>query len=249
MTLQSSGQISISDVNLELGYASTRNTNLNEFEVRTLFGKPSGLISLSDGLGKTLASGSITYSTPGTYTFTVPFYKTLTVVVSGAGGGGGLGRSSISGSSWVNSAFAMGAEGGTSAFYGPQNIISYGGKGGRGPPAWTSAKLPGPNGDDGTSTGGIFAANGNGGLGGNGGVASQQSGGKGGNGGFTQTSFFRSPDYSFFNPGYTLNGAPVPYTQITIQVGAGGPGAVQDASGQQVPGQPGGHGFVYVAWA
>lgn len=33
-------------------------------------------------------AGSQSYTTPGTYTFTVPSYGTLTVTVSGAGGGG-----------------------------------------------------------------------------------------------------------------------------------------------------------------
>jgi hypothetical protein len=34
-----------------------------------------------------LAAGSQSYTTPGTYTFTVPSYGTLTVTVNGAGAG------------------------------------------------------------------------------------------------------------------------------------------------------------------
>ena len=35
--------------------------------------------------------GSTTYSTAGTFSFTVPEYNTLTVIVKGGGGGGGGG--------------------------------------------------------------------------------------------------------------------------------------------------------------
>ena len=57
MTLQASGAIAISDINVELGRASTYNSNLNESALRTLAGVPSGAISLSSFYGKSNFSG------------------------------------------------------------------------------------------------------------------------------------------------------------------------------------------------
>lgn len=52
MTLQSSGAISMNDINIELGRASGSSINLNEAAVRALAGVPSGTIRLSDFYGK-----------------------------------------------------------------------------------------------------------------------------------------------------------------------------------------------------
>lgn len=52
MTLPASGSISLSQVNVELGLSSTASINMNASNVRTLFGKASGAISMSDGYGK-----------------------------------------------------------------------------------------------------------------------------------------------------------------------------------------------------
>ena len=52
MTLPASGTIAMSDVNVELGAASTTARSLNDSAVRTLFGVASGTISMSNGYGK-----------------------------------------------------------------------------------------------------------------------------------------------------------------------------------------------------
>lgn len=53
MTLPASGSpISLAQVNAELGLSSTAQISLNDSGVRTLFGKSSGQIAMSDGAGK-----------------------------------------------------------------------------------------------------------------------------------------------------------------------------------------------------
>lgn len=52
MTLPASGPISLGDVNVELGLSATAQISMNDAAVRTLFGKASGAISMSDGRGK-----------------------------------------------------------------------------------------------------------------------------------------------------------------------------------------------------
>lgn len=52
MALPSSGSISLSQVNVELGLSATATIDMNASNVRTLFGKASGAISMSDGYGK-----------------------------------------------------------------------------------------------------------------------------------------------------------------------------------------------------
>ena len=70
MTLPSGTTISLNQVNTELSYSSTATIGLNDAAVRTLFGKSSGQISMSDGWGKsnavtinlTLASNTKNYN-------------------------------------------------------------------------------------------------------------------------------------------------------------------------------------------
>ncbi len=67
------------------------------------------------------ADGSQTYTTPGTYTFAVPAYGTLTVQVWGGGGGGG-------GAGGAGTYYAgAGGAGGVSYF---SSVVAYGGAGG-----------------------------------------------------------------------------------------------------------------------
>lgn len=58
MTLQSSGAISLSQVNTELGLSSTATISLGDSAVRTLAGVSSGAISLSSLYGKSNATGT-----------------------------------------------------------------------------------------------------------------------------------------------------------------------------------------------
>lgn len=52
MALPTSGTIALSQVNTELGLGSTTNISMNQSNVRTLFGIPSGAIAMSNGYSK-----------------------------------------------------------------------------------------------------------------------------------------------------------------------------------------------------
>jgi hypothetical protein len=82
MALPSSGVISMSDVNVELGLSSSATISLNDAAVRSLFGIASGTISLSDGYGKSNIPGpfyTVGYhnsTTNSIYTFKNPYQTT-----------------------------------------------------------------------------------------------------------------------------------------------------------------------------
>ena len=64
MTLQSSGAISIANINTELGVASTTTRSLNDSAARTLAGVASGAISMSNFYGKSNAP-AVTFTPNG----------------------------------------------------------------------------------------------------------------------------------------------------------------------------------------
>ena len=99
MTLPASGQISLNDVNVELGNTATAEISMNSSAVRTLFEVASGEIEMSDGYGK--ADFSPWTTTPtfqnftgsnstinGTYTPTSGTVKFLVMMWGSVGHGG-----------------------------------------------------------------------------------------------------------------------------------------------------------------
>src|SRR3989344_8530557 len=70
-------------------------------------------------LPQVAAAGSQTYSPPGTYSFTVPNYGTLTVQAWGGGGGGGIMQN-------YSSCDVSGGNGGDSSF---GSVVGRGGRG------------------------------------------------------------------------------------------------------------------------
>lgn len=169
-------------------------------------------------LPSAVVPGSQSYTTPGTYTFSVPAFNTLSVIVSAGGGGGGgspycPGRTMIPGSS--------GGVGGTSSFAG--GVFGYGGSGGGGG-AWN-----GSNGAAGSAAGGDTNTAGGGASGGAGGVWGRYSGGRGGNGGLS-TKTYNSDSFSVGS-------------QIAVVVGSGGSGGGGCSSGAS-----GASGSVVITW-
>ncbi len=126
-------------------------------EWSTFYGNPPPGVTISN-CGCTVTAGSQTYSTAGTYSFTVPCHNTLTVEVWGAGGGG---------VGWSNSTRKNGVTGGGSDWDG--TVVANGGGG-----AGSSA------GAGGTASGGTINATGGAGAGSG---SNGRNGGAGANGG------------------------------------------------------------------
>lgn len=81
MTLPSSGAISLSQVDTELGRASNAAVSLGETAVRSMAGVSSGAISMSNLYGKS----AITFSpVAGSYTSSGPSPRTYTITASAA---------------------------------------------------------------------------------------------------------------------------------------------------------------------
>ena len=190
------------------------------------------LIGLLVFLPQFAFAGSQTYSTPGTYTFAVPSYGSLTVTVNGAGGGGG-GGGPIQPSN-------PGSLGETSSV---GSVLATGGTGGR-PCATprTSALPPGSGapGSDGSGSGGDTNYTGGGAAGGGGGscIAFGYVGGTGGAGGRALKTYATG----VFTPGSGMT--------ITVgEGGAGGSGHYPGTSGGNIyPGAAGQNGSVVITW-
>lgn len=237
MVLPSSGQIYLSQVNTELGKATTTAISLGQADVRQLFQVAAGAtISLSQGYGKGIQGGPYDQYAVGYHVVTVPWYNTLYVQVfgAGAGGDGGNGRAitSYRYSEGKNQDIPIytyysggdGGAGGASVFYSSTNIIGYGG---------------GRNNVQGTGAGGSYILQGGGRPGGAGGAGEADAGGgvNGGPGGTSAINFYRGNA-----------GAPVPYTQIGLAVGAGGAGGAGSSQGGSA-GAAGSGGRVYLSWS
>lgn len=222
MPLPASGAISMSQVATITKASGTATVTMNESTTRTLFGVPTGQISMSSGYSKP-AANSTTYSTAGSYSYIVPVYQFLTANSRGGGGGGG-------GQCWFS--VANGGNGGPgtgSTFASTTNVIGNGGPGGAGQSAFSSAPVgaqPGAGGSGGTvTTGGGGTAGPGGGNAGPGGA-----GGKS-----VQTWTFAS------TAGYPTWGS-----TITTTVGGGGGGGA-GGGGVGAPGSAGGVGSVVLS--
>jgi len=223
MALQSSGQISFGDINVELGLSRTTQISLGQSSVRTMNGVASGAIRLAaDNYGKGVTANPLSFLIPGTYNFTVPNYVNLNVTVNGPGGGGSSGA-------WTHpSGFVVwvpGETGTESSFNSSTPLIAYSGTGG-------SIDNAGSNG---SGIGGTVVVGG-GASGGPGGAGSPpgQPGGYGGNVTKTWT--------------YGSSGAPSPGQTITVIVGSrglAGTGPVGPGTG----GSPGSNGSVIISWS
>lgn len=82
MALPSSGQLSLSQVNTELGLTATTAISLGQTNVRALFGVSSGAVSISNGWGKAVGaiafdtgvrSSNVVYSLPKTLSVSCTF--------------------------------------------------------------------------------------------------------------------------------------------------------------------------------
>ena len=159
-----------------------------------------------------VVAGAMTFDTPGTYTYVVPSFHSISVEVKGAGGGGG-GRGSNNGYG------ATGSPGALSSF--GDSVLANGGGGGVGG-AWLGRC--GYQGADGTATGGDTNVTGGGATYGlSGSYGNGDCGGSGGSGGKAVINYSRVVVTSTLN---TSVNHLAPGTSITIVVGAGGMGGL-----------------------
>lgn len=167
MATPSSGTITMFDINS----AFNRGNNLNAYRGTVWYQPnsivtgtfPAGQIAFSDFYNKTGTDpappapiGGVPYTTPGTYTFVVPLFRTsLSVVLWGGGGGGGSGGGSFGSYTDPNNASLKGATGGTSSFLAAVNLIANGGAGGGNAGRYTGGGVAsGAGGAGGTASGG-----------------------------------------------------------------------------------------------
>jgi hypothetical protein len=103
----------MANVNTELQRSSTTTVSLNDTIVRTLFGVPSGQISMSNGYGKayTIPGNSGILTSGSSFTLPTTSGLTINVLVIGAGGGGGGGSGRTFASGYYTGGGAGGAGG------------------------------------------------------------------------------------------------------------------------------------------
>lgn len=212
MALPSSGILYMSQIQAEFGgpnyllstyyrgggYVTANNTGI----------PASGPIYFSQfyGAQKSVA-GSRSFTSPGTYSFTVPVHSSITFDVRAAGGGGG---GSTYDAGYPGNA---GANGGSASVSGI-GLSASGGGGGAG-----SYYNYAANGSNGSGSGGNQLNNSGGGSGGAGGQYGATKGGNGGNGGRA---------VSTWEPGSVGVGA-----TLTVTVPSGGGGGAGQVSGQR----------------
>lgn len=194
------------------------------------------LVSILIVVPSAALAGTQTYSTPGSYTFTVPQYGSLTVQVWGGGGGGGSTKFGSSGSA-----------GYPSYFYAPNGTLSAGGGGGGGlgyhlgtggAGGSTSEGTVGNPGGNGTTAlsgaGGSALYGGAGGAGQSGPFANGASGSSPGGGGSGAHNGAVNAGGGGGSGGYAIHTYALNElsqgTLVPITVGGGGPGGLGGAS-------------------
>lgn len=208
------------------------------------------------------ADGSQSYTTPGTYTFTVPTYDTLTIQAWG-GGAGGLGFGA--GSDGENSSFApsslLAPTAGGGQIYGTGGATD-------GPGGAAQNGAVNESGGNGDTTGGGSSPNGGSGGQSNesSGVAGNAPGGGGGGGGYGMNGSYSETRDGGGGGAYTSMtysyGQLMPGSLVTVMVGSGGAGGnggaaclyrnLQDCQFYGYfdgsPGGPGAPGEVLITW-
>jgi hypothetical protein len=262
MTLPASGQISINQVNVELGVAGTTQRSFNDGLVRTLFAVASGAISMSNGYGKAntlpVTPGSNTFTTAGTTSWTIPNFNTMTVYGFGAGASGGSYSGFGTPASGTSTSFGVYLSATGGRYGGYTTDVGTGGTGSGGTSNYTGADGIGTygipaNGGAGGAAGGygtlanagaggagaIYGSPGSGGVGGNYGGAGGGAGALvrvgGGAGGGGVGAFYKV---------FASSDLPIG-TAINVTVGAKG---VFSAT-QSTTGANGADGAIFVSWS
>ena len=246
MPTPSSGPISMSDINNNLG----RGQNLNAYRGTFYYvGASLGTgnfsntsISMGDFYNKQAtdpASGYVDWvrTAAGNYTWTAPLYRNSVVVE--VWGGGGAGGSYI--------ASGRSGDGTSSIFYGPANVVGGGGQGGENARYDTVYSKPtGAGGAGGTASGGntnITGSSGAGGGSGSTGGAGTSGYGSGGNGYRTPVQKYTTYAGGGGAGGYSRRtyapGALTTNTTYSVTVGSGG---IPDQGGSPYPNAQGGYG-------
>jgi hypothetical protein len=259
VTIPSSGPVRLQSIATEFGgTAPLRLSQYYRGGGRTDAGAPnvptSGRISLGAFRGAAkVVPGSANFITPGTATFTVPFYNQMTVEVWGAGGSGGGGFNFGNGVAGGPSAVAgLGLTAGGGGAGQSRNNGYAGGAGG----VATGGNDRNWNGEAGNRLGTVTSGRVN--YGGRDGFRFAQNlepgytgdtpgtpDGGGGRGGYGNGNGGGGGGGAYLRSVYTA-GAVTPGANLTLTIGAGGPGLLDGSSG---PGGAGARGRVFIAWS